>query len=358
MNVKQHGGRRFSCGHYNLDADDTHRRRIVWVDGRNPSKTSIWERSGDEPPPSKPPSSQGSSRHDREESRADFEKPRAGGPNWYVRFTGRAPPKPDEVDGLKGDDAGPRRPASVWEGAVTPGAWTPPAPASNTELAPIASPGAVGIDSPSGQSVPEGNKWRLAVEDMYRRFNPEKLKDLDQIFDKYRGGEEQLYKALCEKYAPGWSPAGGPPLGSPLPGGPLLGGPPPSGLPGPPPGALPPAHWPPWQAHPHMYPPGPAPSHWHHPPAAPGWWPPPPHYMQPPPHHPMEMGPLGDGRSVSPPPGAWAPERPRQKAILSPAPAADMPATTSAAPGSENSDSYEEEEGTEQAQKRPRTDAP
>lgn len=340
LNVKHHGGRRFSCGHYNLDADETHRRRIVWVDGRNSSKSSIWERVGDEPPPSKPPSNLAQSSlgsevvgrsNDKDDVRDDLFKPRAaGGPNWYVRFTGRAPPRPDEVDGR--EDAVPRepdRPSSVWSGSATPGAWTPPSATGSTELAPIPAadvPGAAGIDT----AVEESRRWRVAIEDLYKQFNPDKLKDLDQILEKYRGGEEQLYRALCEKYMPAWTPGGLPP------------------------GQPPPVHWPAWQAHPHAYPPGHAPAHWHHPPPAPAWWPPPPQYMHRPPatHRPREAEPAGDRRSMSPPPGAWTPGEPKAPLPLTAGPSA---------PRHESFDHWrapprEEDTTSEPAQKRPKTD--
>lgn len=35
---------------------------------------------------------------------------------------------------------------------------------------------------------------------MYRRFNPEKLPELDNILEKYRGAESDLYQALVDKY--------------------------------------------------------------------------------------------------------------------------------------------------------------
>eukprot|EP00971_Amphidinium_carterae_P043950 864799-Amphidinium_carterae.2 len=37
---------------------------------------------------------------------------------------------------------------------------------------------------------------------MYRRFNPEKLKEIDILLDKYRDNEAELYQALCDKYIP------------------------------------------------------------------------------------------------------------------------------------------------------------
>ncbi|CAE8585800.1 unnamed protein product [Polarella glacialis] len=43
LNVKLSGGR-FSCGHYDLQVEQSHLRRIVWFDCRNKGKNSTWER--------------------------------------------------------------------------------------------------------------------------------------------------------------------------------------------------------------------------------------------------------------------------------------------------------------------------
>jgi len=44
LNVKDLGRGRFSCGHYELDAVESHSSRICWVDRRARGKVSIWER--------------------------------------------------------------------------------------------------------------------------------------------------------------------------------------------------------------------------------------------------------------------------------------------------------------------------
>lgn len=76
---------------------------------------------------------------------------------------------------------------SMWSGSPSPGAWVPPSVAA----------GAL-----AHQAVPPATEWRPIIEDMYRRFNPAKLPELDGILAKYSGNAAELYRALCEKYAP------------------------------------------------------------------------------------------------------------------------------------------------------------
>mmetsp|Transcript_73667 Transcript_73667/g.140147 ORF Transcript_73667/g.140147 Transcript_73667/m.140147 type:complete len:748 (-) Transcript_73667:74-2317(-) len=47
------------------------------------------------------------------------------------------------------------------------------------------------------------NVWRPLIEAMYRRFNKAKLQELPQILSKYKKSEAALYRALCDKYIPG-----------------------------------------------------------------------------------------------------------------------------------------------------------
>eukprot|EP00931_Biecheleriopsis_adriatica_P061574 TRINITY_DN37028_c0_g1_i1.p1 TRINITY_DN37028_c0_g1~~TRINITY_DN37028_c0_g1_i1.p1 ORF type:complete len:619 (-),score=107.37 TRINITY_DN37028_c0_g1_i1:26-1882(-) len=44
LNVKQLSAGRFACGHYELEVGKSNPHKIVWVDCRNQSKTSVWER--------------------------------------------------------------------------------------------------------------------------------------------------------------------------------------------------------------------------------------------------------------------------------------------------------------------------
>merc|ERR1712060_556335 len=38
------------------------------------------------------------------------------------------------------------------------------------------------------------------IKDLYRRFNADKLKEIDRILEKYSGAENELLQALKEKY--------------------------------------------------------------------------------------------------------------------------------------------------------------
>mmetsp|Transcript_79397 Transcript_79397/g.200597 ORF Transcript_79397/g.200597 Transcript_79397/m.200597 type:complete len:501 (-) Transcript_79397:7-1509(-) len=49
LNVKRHYDGHFSCGHYDLDTDETRPDHIVWVDYRRNKRKSIWERDGSPP---------------------------------------------------------------------------------------------------------------------------------------------------------------------------------------------------------------------------------------------------------------------------------------------------------------------
>lgn len=134
---------------------------------------------------------------------------------------------------------------------MTPGAWVPPSaprldippPAASPSLAspgpgfggygaaPLRSPfDAVPVVAPVGGHRDPGRDprlarpaegtsaaivafddtsyWRKLIASMYQFFNPEKLSELDTILDKYRGGEGDLYQALCDKYNGGdrWVP--------------------------------------------------------------------------------------------------------------------------------------------------------
>jgi len=44
LNVKKLSPGRFSCGHYDLDMQRSHMRRMVWTDCRSHGKHSVWER--------------------------------------------------------------------------------------------------------------------------------------------------------------------------------------------------------------------------------------------------------------------------------------------------------------------------
>jgi len=44
LNVKQSPAGHFTCGHYDLDAERSHARKIVWNDCRSRGKVSVWER--------------------------------------------------------------------------------------------------------------------------------------------------------------------------------------------------------------------------------------------------------------------------------------------------------------------------
>lgn len=153
------------------------------------------------------------------------------------RFVGYPPPGAPALLATRPPDN------SVWSGNASPGAWVPPG----------APPMAPGIPQGPGEPLAQGDSltagsgdyWRNVMEGMYRRFNPEKLQDLDNILAKYRGSEPVLYQALCEKYMPAppvqpvqpvqpWPPAPSP-MGQPPPG---WHGPPP----GPPPQPQAP-HW-------------------------------------------------------------------------------------------------------------------
>merc|ERR1712113_235278 len=56
--------------------------------------------------------------------------------------------------------------------------------------------------APPQPSAPSQSGWRPKIEDMYRRYNPAKLKEIDALLAKYAGKEAELYHALCEKYTP------------------------------------------------------------------------------------------------------------------------------------------------------------
>lgn len=44
--------------------------------------------------------------------------------------------------------------------------------------------------------------WQPLIEAMYAHFNPSKLTNLESIFEKYTDSEAALYRALCDKYLP------------------------------------------------------------------------------------------------------------------------------------------------------------
>mmetsp|Transcript_153822 Transcript_153822/g.271468 ORF Transcript_153822/g.271468 Transcript_153822/m.271468 type:complete len:505 (+) Transcript_153822:31-1545(+) len=46
----------------------------------------------------------------------------------------------------------------------------------------------------------EPQHWRPLIYGMYKRFNPSKLPTFEQVLEKYKNQEAQLYKALCTKY--------------------------------------------------------------------------------------------------------------------------------------------------------------
>lgn len=180
---------------------------------------------------------------------------------------GRSLPSEDKRDAADG--------SSIWSGAATPGAWIPPSgppPAVGPPPLPGMPPAAI---PPGGPGAPPpqapgplprapgpGESWRDLIEMMYRRFNPEKLAEMDRILEKYRGNEADLYAALLEKYDQRAAPPGAQP-------GPAL-----------------PSQPPPWG------------------------WPPPPHHMwqQPPPWQPPPVGLMPPWQPPQgPPPQAWLP---------------------------------------------------
>lgn len=52
LNVKRLSDGRFTCGHYDLDVDQSDSRRVVWLDAKNRKNRSVWEREGEPPDPS------------------------------------------------------------------------------------------------------------------------------------------------------------------------------------------------------------------------------------------------------------------------------------------------------------------
>ena len=45
----------------------------------------------------------------------------------------------------------------------------------------------------------ESAQWQYLIEDMYRRHNPGMLLELPRIYAKYKGHEDKLFQALCNK---------------------------------------------------------------------------------------------------------------------------------------------------------------
>lgn len=349
LNVKRHPDGRFSCGHYDLDTDESRPNYIVWVDYRKGRRKSTWERDqsqGDNNSRSWEGSYQsdrdrkwedrGNSSNDKDgrygsdggdrgngdrdeddsEWKDRYNRLRVGDGGWrsgrddlptsgvnsipvrgppYGRSEGKMSEDADQQGGFGGPDTrlydrpvepaaadrpaeplmqpppgAPTSGASLWSGGVTPGAWVPP-----SGPPPSVGAGGGGAAAVAGDGA-SGSSWRSLIEWMYRRFNPEKLQELDHILEKYKDRESDLYYALREKYdvptgpghqamhpgmppmpwgwpappfwphqpgpwqgqPPGWPP--GPPPGAPP--GPLPGAPPQWSPPGPPPAALPPQH--------------------------------------------------------------------------------------------------------------------
>jgi len=271
LNIKRLSSGNFTCGHYDLEEEDSSRNRIVWQDTKNRRNYSTWEREasdGDRDDPehwchrkrqrddSRSERRDGRHRggrrggrscdrdsgHDRDRrdsrSRSRNGRERSGRNGSHRREDVPAvamdeppppprgpppgvagPPGPWGCYGWGAPPWGPCGfgcwpwpppevpPPSVWSGAPTPGAWVPPSagplPGSET------SPGACAAATP-----PEGS-WRSAIEEMYRRFNPSKLAELESIMAKYRGKEADLYNALRGKYLPGAPGPGMQPLALP-----------------------------------------------------------------------------------------------------------------------------------------------
>ena len=48
----------------------------------------------------------------------------------------------------------------------------------------------------------ESARWQYLIEDMHRRHDPGMLLELPRIYAKYKGHEDKLFQALCNKYGP------------------------------------------------------------------------------------------------------------------------------------------------------------
>lgn len=63
-----------------------------------------------------------------------------------------------------------------------------------------------GLPSHAGNDAAPHTNWRPLIEAMYRRFNPDKLHNIDVLLAKYSGHEAQMYQALVNKYLPNSRP--------------------------------------------------------------------------------------------------------------------------------------------------------
>eukprot|EP00929_Paragymnodinium_shiwhaense_P015657 TRINITY_DN12374_c0_g3_i1.p1 TRINITY_DN12374_c0_g3~~TRINITY_DN12374_c0_g3_i1.p1 ORF type:complete len:337 (+),score=55.59 TRINITY_DN12374_c0_g3_i1:147-1157(+) len=239
LNVKAMGHGRFVCGHYDLDVGLSHSGKIVWLDSRS-DRRSVWERRHGEDDRRSRSRSRGRSGYGYRSQPpphawGGWPPPPGAAPPGHLPGPPPGPP-PGSWGGTR-EDRG-----SVWTQTSTPGAWVPPSFAQSEPAAaapptgpPIADaqrsiavadprirpqdprlkqadprPGDPRIrpsSAPVQPEVPEPAKppsgspsWRSLISSMYRRFNPDKLPELDDILAKYRGAEADLYQALCDKY--------------------------------------------------------------------------------------------------------------------------------------------------------------
>jgi len=108
LNVKALGQGQFQCGHYVLQLDSSSAEKMVWDDMRNKGKVSIWERDAIS---------------DRSRNGSRSRSPNKRQPNCGCVFMGRV--------ALRCVDHQPLLPPrSVLHDISTPGAWAPPAAAS------------------------------------------------------------------------------------------------------------------------------------------------------------------------------------------------------------------------------------
>lgn len=86
-----------------------------------------------------------------------------------------------------------------------------PEPGADEEFAPVAASAKAGKpakeaakakepEAPESQVVRDFNHARLLA--FYKRYNPDKLDDVDGVLSKYKGKEAQLFNALVKKYGP------------------------------------------------------------------------------------------------------------------------------------------------------------
>lgn len=253
LNVKRHPDGRFSCGHYDLDTEESRPDHIVWADYRKGRRKSVWTRDcstvgavsagtgnfggacrddgrGDHR------DRWGDERQRREEDWGARGDPMTGVNcipvrGWYNRRedeeTSSALPGMSELKEWTSEQQPGDASKAVRSQSPTARSRSPGGRCGNDDRLPErrdsgplprSGPGSLWSSGPTpGAWVPPTTpppsaaagpgetgalgSWRSLIESMYQRFHPEKLKELDRILDKYSGREADLYHALREKYS-------------------------------------------------------------------------------------------------------------------------------------------------------------